>query len=76
MDVFQLKDRPYDLRGKLQLKIPPARTKTYGTNSLVFKASILWNSLPNEYKLSETTDIFKSRIKKWSGDTCHCFLCN
>ena len=27
-DVFQLKDRPYDLRGKLQLKIPTARTKT------------------------------------------------
>ncbi len=74
-DLFSLKDRPYDLRGQLLLKIPPARTKTYGINSLIFKASILWNTLPNEYKQSQTVAIFKLKIKKWLGSSCHCYIC-
>ena len=58
-DIFQLKEVTYNLRQKPILKILPARTKTYGTNSLAFKASILWNSLPYKYKISQTSNILK-----------------
>ena len=74
-DLFKKKDMPYNLRNQKLLQIPPARTITYGTNSLIFKASILWNTLPNEYKTAKSVNIFKTNIKKWSGSSCHCFLC-
>ena len=32
------------------LKIPKNKNKTYGINSLVFRRSILWNSIPSENK--------------------------
>ena len=40
-ELFELKDRPYNLRGQQILKIPPAKTTSYGINSLIFKASLL-----------------------------------
>ena len=74
-DLFHLKNIPYGLRNKELLIIPPANTITYGTNSLLFKASILWNSLPNEYKSAKSVDIFKSNIKKWTENSCQCLIC-
>ena len=74
-NLFQLKERPYDLRGQMLLQIPTTKTITYGTNSLLFKASILWNSLPNEYKSAKSVNIFKNAIKSWSGSSCQCFIC-
>ena len=74
-NLFQLKDRPYNLRNQMLLKIPPVKTITYGTNSLIFKASLLWNSLPNEYKEAKSINIFKQKIKQWSGNSCRCLLC-
>ncbi len=74
-DLFKLKDRPYNLRGQLLIKIPSTKTKTYGTNSLLFKASLPWNMLPNKYNGSETVNIFKEHIKNWTGKSCHCFIC-
>ena len=74
-DLFQLKDRPYNLRGQSLLRIPPAKTITYGTNSLIFKASLLWNSLPNEYKSAKSINIFKSNIKSWTEAPCQCLIC-
>ena len=62
-NLFELKDRPYNLRGKMLLRIPPAKTTTYGTNSLFFKASLLWNSLPNKFKSANSVSVFKKNIK-------------
>ena len=64
-NLFQLKDRPYNLRNQMLLQIPAVKTITYDTNSIIFKASLLWNSLPNEYQ----------KIKQWSGNSCRCLLC-
>ena len=74
-DLFHMKDRPYNLRGQMLLRIPPAKTITYGTNSLLFKASLLWNSLPNEYKSANTVNTFKINIKRWPGTSCRCLIC-
>ena len=73
--LFQLKNRPYNLRGQSLLKIPIVKTLTHGTNSLFFKASILWNLLPNEYKKAQSVSQFKNKIRKWLGNFCKCRIC-
>ena len=74
-NLFELKNRPYHLRGHSLLKLPSAKTTTHGTNSLIFKASLLWNSLPNKYKDEKSIDVFKNNIKNWLGSSCTCSIC-
>ena len=74
-DLYQIKNIPYNLRGQLLIKLPSARSNTYGTNSLLFKSSILWNTLPNEYKIPNSSQIFKEKIKEWNGSACTCKNC-
>ena len=74
-EMFHIKERHYSLRNKFILRIPEAESKTHGTNSLFFKASIIWNSLPNKYKVAPSITIFKKLIKSWSDDSCSCFIC-
>ena len=61
-NLFKLKDRPYNFRGKMFFLIPPSKTTSYGTNSLIFKASLLWKSLP-----TDSVSVFKKNIEKWLG---------
>lgn len=74
-DLFSIKTIPYNLRGQLLVKLPTARSTTYGINSLLFKASIMWNSLPNLIKTSPNISLFKIRIKEWCGESCTCTSC-
>ena len=50
-DLFSKKVVEYDFRIKILCKLPPARSQRFGTNSLKFKGSLLWNSLSDEIKL-------------------------
>ena len=45
-DMFEIKPSSYDLRSGNRLYLPPTRTQTFGLNSLAFRGSLLWNSLP------------------------------
>ena len=44
--------------------LPQAKTTTYGTSSLTFRGSILWNSLPDAIKSSPSVVYFKRSIKE------------
>ena len=57
---FTIKEKPYSL---LLLKIPSTRFKRYGTNSIVFRACLVWNKLPLSVKQSQSLTKFKSKIK-------------
>ena len=74
-DIFLNKKTNYNLRNKLLTTLPKARTTTFGTNSLVFKGSLIWNTLPNYFKDAPSLDIFLSRIKMWEGKNCSCRIC-
>ena len=74
-DYFQIKSTPYSHRNGQLLNIPAVRTKAYGINSLLFRGSILWNSVPINIKASCSVNIFKNRIKTWSGKLCNCTIC-
>ncbi len=66
-DLFPLKEMPYNLRTISLIKLPKTHTVTYGTNSLLFKASLIWNNLPNNLKECDNVNTFKRKIKSWKG---------
>ena len=67
-ELFIEKKLIYQLRKGSQLIIPIANTITFGLNSVFFRASILWNSLPNNMKNVFTLNLFNINIKKWQGE--------
>ena len=75
-NTFTRKTQPYNLRNKNLLKLPPTKSVKYGTNSIVFKGSILWNKLPNDIKFSKDKETFKKNIKKWVCCDCTCKCCS
>ena len=42
-NYFSVKEIPYSLRNGSVLKIPSSRSTYYGTNSIHFRACLLWN---------------------------------
>ena len=74
--LFVEKNSLYQLRKGSQLKIPPARTIKFGSNSVFFRGSILWNSLPTILKTAPSLNLFKDSIIKWQGDNCTCRICS
>ena len=75
-DMFEIKPSPYDLRSGNRLYLPSARTQTFGLNSLAFRGSLLWNSLPPSLKSIESSKLFKIKLKSWSGVNCTCKICS
>ena len=73
-NIFTKKETTYDLRKKILLTIPPMKnTVTYGTNSFSFRASLIWNSLPDEIKNSNNLQTFKEKLKIAKEDVkCSC----
>ena len=76
LDLFIRKKMTIDLRAEDLLQLPKPKTVLNGLKSIVFKGSILWNSLPNEIKSSQSTASFKAQIKLWNRDSCRCNVCN
>ena len=61
-DLFTKKVVEYDFRIKILCKLPPTRSQRFGTNSLRFKGSLLWNSLSDEIKTVKSLAIFKQKL--------------
>ena len=74
-DLFSRKEVYYNLRIKDILTLPRALTTSFGTNSITFRGSILWNSTPDVIKSSNTVSVFGKNIKNWEGEGCNCKIC-
>ena len=61
-----------ELKYSASFHLPDQR---FGTNSLIFKGSLLWNSLSDETKTSQSLAIFKQKIRSWDGAHCTCNIC-
>ena len=62
---FTHKEIPYNLRKGQVLSLPPARSTYYGTNSVHFRGSLIWNNLPSYIKSSRSVCEFKNNIKNF-----------
>ena len=51
------------------------RTVNYGLENVGYRAPFLWPNLPLEYKLGNSLNIFKRKIRNWKGENCPCRLC-
>ncbi len=47
-DLFEEKDKIYNLRSTVSLKQPKCNTITYTLNSFQYKSAKIWNDLPNK----------------------------
>ena len=74
MVILQIQRGSYNLRRGPALFIPPARSTTYGTNSMHFRGSLIWNRLPNMLT-SRSISEFKNVIKKIGKIDCGCMIC-
>ena len=75
-NLFQLKVIPYSLRISCLLELPPANSKRFGINNIIFRGSQLWNSLPDHIKLITNLDDFKKHLKSLVDLKCLCPLCS
>ena len=75
-EVFPLKTPvTYDLRRPREFYTRPIRTVHYGTESIGFLASKIWEIVPDNIKESSTIIKFKRKIKGWIPTNCPCRLC-
>ena len=72
---FTHKEIPYNLRKGQVLSLPPARSTYYGTNSVHFRGSLIWNNLPSYIKSSRSVCEFKNNIKNFRNIDCSCLIC-
>ena len=66
-ELFNNKVLPYSLRINNLFQLPSTRTKKYGSESLSFRGSIMWNKLPDQYKAVKTDNEFKMKIEELEG---------
>ena len=62
---FTHKEISYNLRKGQLLSLPPASSSYYGTNSVHFRGSLIWNNLPSYIKSSTSVCEFKNNIKNF-----------
>ena len=65
----------YNLRNCRETLLPNPKTKKYGTDTVAYKASQLWSTLPTRYKNLPSLDLFKCEIKSWNCSDCPCNIC-
>ena len=72
---FVFKNITYNIRKGPLLRLPAAKSTSYGINSVLFRACLLWNSLPQSIKYSESIVELKTKMKDLGNIECSCILC-
>ena len=74
-ELFTFRDMIYNLRGANKLKSSNIRTTNYGSETISYLASKIWEQVPDEFKNSSSLNVFKHKIKTWIPMSCPCRLC-
>ena len=72
---FVFKNITYNIRKSPLLRLPAAKSPSYGIYSVLFRACLLWNSLPQSFNYSEPIVELKTKIKDLGNIDCSCILC-
>ena len=74
-EFFNKNPLQYNLRKGDIVYLPPARSSCYGINSLAFRGSLVWNSLPSNVKQSYNLEEFKLKFRNLGNIHCTCVVC-
>ena len=72
---FVFKNKTYNIRKGPLLRSPAAKSTSYSINSVLFRACLIWNSLPQSIKYSESIVELKTKMKDQGNTDCLCILC-
>ena len=72
---FVFKNIMCNIRKGPLLRLPTAKSTSYVINSVLFRACLLWNSLPQSIKYSEPIVELKTKMKDLGSIDCSCILC-
>ena len=72
---FKPKKLSYNLRKGPILNLPRTQSTYYGTNTIHFRGSLIWNNLPAKVKSSNSVFEFKTKIKNLGNIDCGCLIC-
>ena len=72
---FVFKNIMYNIRNGPLLRLPSAKSTSCGINSMLFRACLLWDSLPQSVKYSESIAELKTKMKNLGNIDCSCILC-
>ena len=72
---FSFKNVTYNFRSGPLLRLPKAKSTYYGINSVLFRACLLWNGLPQSIKDSGSINELKAKLKELGNIACSCILC-
>ena len=74
-DLVHKKDTKYNFRYSNILQVSSVRTTSYGKQSFKYAAAVLWNTLPEHFRVTNSFSHFKSLIQSWNGNECKCNAC-
>ena len=76
MAIFFLRNNHnHNLCPRSELAVPSIITVFKGQNSNSYFGSVIWNSIPAEFRKINSFQIFKSEIKAWRSTNCPYRLC-
>ena len=73
--LFETRENPHNTRYFQVLSNGSRRTINYDRETLCYRAIFLWANLLPEYKLANSLNILKRKIKNLKGENCPCRLC-
>ena len=73
--LFEIRKNTHNKRYFQVFTNESSRAVNYGLETPCYIAPFLWENLPPEYKLANSLNILKRKIKNWKGVNCLCTLC-
>ena len=68
--LFEIRENTHNRRYFQILCNESRRTINYGLETICYRAPFLWANLPPEYKLANSLNIFKRKIKNCKRENC------
>ena len=74
-EIFNLRNKDYNLRPQADFKQGPVNTVNYGFKSLKYLSPKIWDIVLLEIRNSGSLAKFITNIKSWIPKHCPCALC-
>ena len=68
--IFQIKDKPYNLRHKFLVKSNNVRSVNHGAHTASFIGPRIRDTIPEVHQNTNSLLVFKENVKKWITENC------